>query len=284
MNEVAFLQASGLRFGYLERGEGPLVLLLHGFPDTAHSWAATRSALAAAGFRAVSPFLRGYHPSALCADGRYDVDTLGQDVLAWIDALGESRAVVVGHDWGAFASYAAAALAPDRVSFLVTVAIPHPLSLPIRPRVVWAARHVLRFQLPRAEEALRRNDFAYVDTLVRRWSPSWSFAPTETAAVKECFGRPGSVEAAIGYYRALATSVPRALVRPILVPCVAFAGDDDPIFEPTDFERGRARFHAGYEVVRMPGGHFLHREHPECFANELVRRVRAHADRPAARR
>ncbi|HEY8086236.1 MAG TPA: alpha/beta fold hydrolase, partial [Polyangiaceae bacterium] len=124
-----FLEANGVRFAYLEEGQGPLVLLVHGFPDTAHGWDAVRPAIAAAGYRVVSPFTRGYAPSAIPADGAYDTETLGRDVLALIDAFGENRAIVVGHDWGASAAYAAATLAPDRVSLLVTVAIPHPASL-----------------------------------------------------------------------------------------------------------------------------------------------------------
>jgi pimeloyl-ACP methyl ester carboxylesterase len=83
-----FVDAGGLRFGYLEQGTGPLVLLVHGFPDTAHTWDATMPALAAAGYRAVAPFTRGYHPTAIPADGAYDTDTLGNDVIALIDALG----------------------------------------------------------------------------------------------------------------------------------------------------------------------------------------------------
>src|SRR5438132_1374716 len=96
-----YLDANGLRFAYLEEGRGPLVVLIHGFPDTAHTWDEVRPALAGAGYRAVSPYTRGYFPSTVPSDGRYDVETLGRDVIAWIDALGERQAIVVGHDWGA---------------------------------------------------------------------------------------------------------------------------------------------------------------------------------------
>src|SRR5580658_10060075 len=108
----SFVEANGVRFAYFEEGKGPLVLLLHGFPDTPHTWDAVRPAVAAAGYRAVTPFLRGYAPTSVPADGAYDAETLGRDVVALIDALGERRAVVVGHDWGAAAAYSAATLAP----------------------------------------------------------------------------------------------------------------------------------------------------------------------------
>jgi len=98
---VRFVEANGLRFGYLESGQGPLVLLVHGFPDTAYSWDATRPALAAAGFRAVGLFTRGYAPTDVPKEEAYDSDTLGRDLIALIRTLGGEPAIVVGHDWGA---------------------------------------------------------------------------------------------------------------------------------------------------------------------------------------
>lgn len=107
-----FVDANGLTFAYLEEGSGPLVLMLHGFPDTAHTWDDLRSRIAAKGYRAVSPFMRGYHPTAIPVRDA-DQETLARDVLALVDALGASEAIVVGHDWGASAAYGAAALAPN---------------------------------------------------------------------------------------------------------------------------------------------------------------------------
>src|SRR5580658_6899218 len=114
MPEIRQVDANGLRFAYLEEGTGPLVLLLHGFTDTAHTWDHLRPRLAAAGFRAVSPFMRGFHPTAI-PDRDATQETLARDVLALIEALGETRAIVVAHDWGANAAYGAAALGPARM-------------------------------------------------------------------------------------------------------------------------------------------------------------------------
>src|SRR5947208_14232431 len=95
------IRANGLDFAYLEEGEGPLVLFLHGFPDTAHSWSHQVPALAAAGYRAVAPYLRGYPPSEIPRDGFYDKGTLAADVAALIRALGAGAPVHrVGQDWG----------------------------------------------------------------------------------------------------------------------------------------------------------------------------------------
>ena len=109
------IRANGVHFAYLDAGQGPLVLCLHGFPDTAWSFVPLLERLAAAGYRAVAPFMRGYPPSGPAPDGDYRVITLGRDALALIEVLGAQRAVLVGHDWGAAATYIAAALAPERV-------------------------------------------------------------------------------------------------------------------------------------------------------------------------
>jgi pimeloyl-ACP methyl ester carboxylesterase len=266
------VQANGLRFSCLEEGTGPLVLLLHGFPDTPQTWSDARPALAKAGFRAVSPFTRGYAPTEIPTREAYDSETLGRDALALIEALGEERAIVVGHDWGASAAYAAAALGPDRVRMLITVAIPHPASLVPTPAMLWKVRHFVSLQLPGAAARIRAARYVHIDELVQRWSPTWSVPEGETDAVKKAFREPGCLEAALGYYRALRPRPPAALRAKITVPTAAFAGLDDMV-PVAAYERARAWFTGPYEIVTMPGGHFMHREHPERFTRELVRLV-----------
>lgn len=267
------VQANGLRFAYLEDGRGPLVVMLHGFPDTAYTWDRAMPEVARAGFRVVAPFMRGYHPTE--AGGPYDSDTLGNDVLALIEALGEQRAIVVGHDWGAAAAYSAAALGPERVRMLVTLAIPHPRSIMPTPVTIWRLRHFFRLRRRGAADRIRAADFAYVDELVRRWSPAWRDVPaSETARVKEAFQVPGCLEAACAYYAALSPRLPASHKLPIAVPTVTFAGEHDLV--PTRaFEKARHCFTASYEVVQVPGGHFMHREHPDQFVAELVRALAA---------
>jgi pimeloyl-ACP methyl ester carboxylesterase len=279
-NDVRFVEANGLRFGYLESGSGPLVLLVHGFPDTPYSWDAARAALGQAGFRAVAPFTRGYAPTAVPSDGKYDPDRLGQDLLALVRALGERSAVVVGHDWGASAAYSAAALEPSAVRLLVTIAIPHPASLVPTPRAIWAVRHFFALSQRRAVRWVPDRDFAYVDELVHRWSPAWNPAPGETDAVKAIFRDPASLDAALGYYRALRPWMPPSHRIKIAVPTVCFAGDTD-LLPASAYERARSRFTSSYEVVEMPGGHFMHREHPQVFIDHLLRILREGPKRTA---
>jgi pimeloyl-ACP methyl ester carboxylesterase len=279
--KTGFVDANGLRFGYLAQGQGPLVLLVHGFPDTAFTWDRALPALAEAGYRAVAPFTRGYYPTEIPADGAYDAETLGKDVVALILALGADAAIVVGHDWGASAAYAAAAMAPERVRLLVTAAVPHPRSLRPTPGLLWKVRHFVTLSRKGAAERIRRGELAHVDELWRRWSPAWKkIPPAETEPVKAAFREPGCLEAALGYYRALSARLPPSHRLPIAVPAVAFAGEHDGIMTPRHYEKARRCFTGSYEVIQVPGGHFMHREHPEPFLRELVRVVREHGARP----
>ena len=111
------IATNGIELNIAEAGKGPLVLLLHGFPDTARTWDHARPAIAAKGYRVVSPWMRGYAPTAIPARDT-DAMTLGQDALGLIAALGAEQAIVVGHDWGATAAYAAATIEPARVKLL----------------------------------------------------------------------------------------------------------------------------------------------------------------------
>jgi pimeloyl-ACP methyl ester carboxylesterase len=153
--------ANGLQFGVLEVGSGPLALCLHGFPDSAHTWRYLLPALADAGFHAVAPFMRGYAPTGIPADGCFQLGALVADAVGLHDALGgDDRAVLTGSDWGAETAYGAAAFAPDRWRRVVTLGVP-PLAL---DRKIFAdlrsAKAVFLLVLP--EDTLRR-------VRARRW-------------------------------------------------------------------------------------------------------------------
>jgi pimeloyl-ACP methyl ester carboxylesterase len=266
---IKFISANGIRFAYLEEGTGPLVLLFHGFPDTPYSWDHVRPLIAQKGYRVVAPFLRGYSPTEI---PRRDTDqeTLGRDVLALITALGEAKAIIVGHDWGAAAVFNAAALAPARITKLFVLAIPHPARLKLTAAKLWGVRHFAAYKLPGAAGRFAADDFAALPKIYRRWSPAWSPAPEEFAPIRACFADRASLDAAMGYYRKLTPFAPPWLRRPITVPTVAFVGTDDGVVGPADFEYARPMFAADYTVEVMPGGHFLHREHPQIFARKLL--------------
>lgn len=273
MSELRSVDANGIEFAYYEEGEGPLILLLHGFPDTAKTWDAIRGPLAARGFRVVSPYMRGYSPTQVPADAP-DARVLGEDVLALIAALGEESAIVVGHDWGAVASYAAASLKPEMIQHLFVCAVPHPMAQKPSLALLWYARHFLALNLPGAAGRLRRGGFSYLDTLCRRWSPTWDFTDGDLEDVKRSLSAPGSAEAAVSYYWMLRSGKPDLLFATTIdVPTTAIAGGDEPVIGLKMFEAARRCFGKEYEVVEIPGGHFAHRESPSEFAAVVSARL-----------
>ena len=127
------VEANGLRHAVFSDGDGPLVLMQHGFPDTPHTFDDIVKPVTNLGFRVVRPFGRGIAPSEKPTTDAYHVRDLANDLLELIDALGEERATIIGHDWGAAAAWGAAHLAPEKIDKLVVVAIPHPAALATTP-------------------------------------------------------------------------------------------------------------------------------------------------------
>lgn len=267
--------ANGLQFAYLEAGSGPLVLLLHGYPDNAWTWEKQFAPLVAAGYRVVAPFLRGYAPTAVPARPFYDLVTLAGDVRGLVEQLGEGRPChLVGQDWGAAIAYGALALHPTLFRRAVVMAIPHKdyaLGTTMTPAEIHRAFHWWFFQLAELpEKAVAANDFAFVDYLWSYWSPGHR-ETDHIARVKRTLAQPGTNEAAISYYRALlnvAYRDPRSksawsrLSDPIRVPTLALCGADDLRAQPMSRQE---KFFADEYVYRevADAGHFLHREKPE---------------------
>lgn len=274
-----WVRANGLDFAVLEAGEGPLVLCLHGFPDTAWNMRALLLALANAGYRAVAPFTRGYAPTSLAVDDDYRTTTLAKDALALIDALGEKRAFIVGHDWGAATAYLAAAADPQKVRALVTAAVPHLRRFLLRPtpRQLYRSSYMAFFQLQNVpERRIIADDFRSLRALIQRWSPGWKFTEEEFAPLKSCFADPARLSAALKYYRDL----PRTLLNPgnraqifgkLLVPARVIRGADDGCIGAEMFEDQDYCFGAGYELVTMKdAGHFMQCEQPQQFAAHVI--------------
>ena len=271
--DVLFVETSRGRFAALTDGPvgAPVVVCLHGFPDAPGTFRGLMAALAAAGFRAVAPWLRGYAPSPLT--GEFGAPALGADLLALCAALHADR--VVGHDWGALAVYAALSQAPTQLHAAVTMAVPElPVALgnlPHAPLQLWRSRYILLFQLPGAEHWLRRHNFAYVDALWQRWSPALTPPAAHLGDVKETLLASGV--APLQHYRAMFRSllarVPRAEQSP--TPLLYLAGADDGCIGP-ELGRGQSARHRGRYAERIyPGaGHFLHLERPHEVATDVI--------------
>ena len=279
-----FITANGLEFGLLEAGpeHGELLLFAHGFPDTAWSFEPVLLALAESGYRVVAPFMRGYLPTGIPADGDYRVATLARDLIALIDELGASRAVIVGHDWGAVAAYTAAALRPDRVRAVVCAAIPHLRRFLLRPTAaqLWRSRYMLRFQWPDAESMLAANDFAALRTLAQAWSPGADLSST-LAPVTGGFTDRARLSAALGYYRALPSSLFgnetwRLAMQPTPVPACVIHGGQDGCMGPEMFADQTHLFAADLRLECFErAGHFMQVEQPARFAETVLSFVRS---------
>jgi len=271
------VEANGLTFRCLEQGSGPLVLCLHGFPDHAWTFRHQLAALSERGFRVVAPFMRGYAPTAIPADGRYQSAVLAQDAAALIDALNGQRAILVGHDWGATAAYATVVLFPGKVDKLITIAVPYGPALrdamirdPAQQKRSW---YMYLFQTGLGEAALTDNDFALIDRLWHDWSPGWTPPPDYLETLKQGFRQPGVALATLSYYRqnfrrelqdlALADMQARIGRAPIGVPTLYLHGADDGCIAASFADTMPPLFTAGLQSAIIPGaGHFTHLEKP----------------------
>ncbi|MGQ0482922.1 MAG: alpha/beta fold hydrolase [Pseudonocardia sp.] len=282
------VSANGIRLHTVECGQGPLVVLLHGFPEFWWTWRHQLVGLADAGFRAVAIDLRGYGESDKPPRG-YDLWTLAGDAAGLIRALGERRAVVVGHGWGGLIGWTLTALHPRLVSALAVFGAPHPLAL---RRAIWSdprgqgragAALSLGFQLPwRPERSLRAHDAARVERILRAWSGAgWAAAPEFAEVVdrnRAAMGIPGVAHCALEYYRWAVRSQLRPegsrfaaeIDRPVQQPVLQVHGVDDPwLLERTArvSERwvGRHEYHALANC-----GHFPHQEAPRASTRLLA--------------
>jgi pimeloyl-ACP methyl ester carboxylesterase len=276
---------NGVDLHYLSAGTtGPLALCMHGFPDSAFTWHRLLRALAAAGFRAVAPFQRGYAPSAVPADGRYQTGMLAMDAIGWHDALGgDSDAVLVGHDWGAPTVYGAASLAPDRWSKVVGMSVPPgpALATALLGNLSQLKRswYMFFFQHGLADMLVANNNLAFIDLLWNDWSPGFDAQPY-VAAAKECLSGPAHLSAALGYYRA---SLGDGLKDPELDHAQAAAQEVPP--QPLLYLHGATDGCIGAEVAELaatmvPGnvtveildgcGHFLQLEQPDAVNARIV--------------
>lgn len=275
-NNIQFIHANGVELAYLEKGSGPLVICLHGFPDTAYSFTGLLDVLAANGYHAVAPFLRGYYPSGLAPDNNYSIPAVAGDVLALIDALGDGQASVIGHDWGGFAAYTAANISPEKIPKLVVMCVPHMHCPSFSFSQLKKSWYVMLFQLPwLPERMVAKNNFAFIDRLYRTWSPGWGESEFNLQPVKVSLAAEGGLAAALGYYRAMIRGA-KAQHRQIMsqqtsVPALWIAGEDDGCIDLRQYNGMDVAFSDHFELFKVAGaGHFVHREAPELVQNKIL--------------
>jgi pimeloyl-ACP methyl ester carboxylesterase len=249
--ETVILERDDLDFTAYAAGCGPLVLCVHGFPDSANTFQHQFPALVAAGYRVVAPTIRGYEPSSQPKNGDYQIEELAGDVIAWIDHLGEEKVHLVGHDWGAVMAYVACARAPARFHSLTTLGIPHPArftragirKLPTQLLKSW---YMLFFQLPALPEyAIRWSDWFLLSYYRQNVSPA----------------------VLLGLARSPITSLREVPVRTLAVSGADDGCMDARLYDYTMLERD---FPAGLRIERVEAaGHWAHMERAD-EVNRLI--------------
>jgi pimeloyl-ACP methyl ester carboxylesterase len=277
------VMANGVRFHVAEHGpsDGPLVLLLHGFPEHWWSWRHQLTALGDAGWHAVAPDLRGYGGTDKPPRG-YDGYTLSADVAGLVRALGAKSAHLVGHDWGAMLAWSTATLHPRVVDRLTIVSLPHPLrlaqALRTDPQQLRMSSYMAFFQTPRVpENRLAAGDL--VSELLHRWGgPSFPDAETELRC-REAMAVPAAAHCALEYYRwAFRSRVrpsglrySRLLAAGVQQPVLHVHGEVDGCIRLASVRGSEAYAHGGYRLEVLPGvGHFPHQEAPEAMTTLLL--------------
>lgn len=256
-------------------GAGPVVICLHGFPDSPWTFSGQATALSDAGYRVIAPYLRGYHPQNMAVDGDYSVAAAAADLIGLIDTLGEQNVVLLGHDWGAAIANAVALRAPQKVHALITVAVPHGPGLmqalfnnPAQQRRSW---YVFFFQTAFAEAAVGANLRQFVEQIWRDWSPGWRFSDEILDQAVDTLAAPGVLSAALGYYRAMLGAAPPAETPKLSRPALYLHGADDGCIG-AECCAGMEAFYTGpFEQRIVPGvGHFLHREAPQRVSEIIL--------------
>jgi pimeloyl-ACP methyl ester carboxylesterase len=205
-----FVDADGVSLHVVEAGpaDGPLVVLLHGFPEFWYGWRHQIEPLAAAGYRVLVPDQRGYNTSdkpRRVAD--YRIERLARDVLALIDNAGRDVATVVGHDWGAAVAWWLGSHHPERLERLGILNVPHPFvmrrHLLTNPRQIRRSWYIFFFQVPFLAEAwLRRRNGRMAERILLATSRAGAFGDEDIARYREAWARPQAMRSMVNWYRA----------------------------------------------------------------------------------
>ncbi len=274
----------GVRLHYVETGpsDGPIVVLLHGFPEFWYAWRAQLPALAQAGFHVIAPDMRGYNlsdkPRGLRA---YRSDALADDIAGLIAHFGSdsgegSGAYLVGHDWGGAVAYATAMRHPDAIRRLAILNMPHPARMLAALRTARQLRrswYVFLYQLPVVpERLLAHDDFSFAKRSLRAGARG-AFSDEDLDCYVEAWSQPGALTAMIDYYRASARRSPRralAEMTPIAAPALVIWGERDR-YLGAELAEPEPRWMSDVRIERIAGAsHWVQHEAPERVSELLI--------------
>ena len=275
------VEANGIRLHCAVAGEGPLVVLLHGFPEFWYSWRHQIPPLARRGFQVVAPDLRGYNDSDKPAGvDAYRMSVLVEDVAGLIRAFGAERAHVVGHDWGGALAYAFAMRHPEMTERLAVLNAPHPA--PFEQALfggdlaqLQKSWYMFFFQLPGApEELLSRDSFRFLRQFAFRQSRKGTFSPKDIALYLEALAKPGALTGALNWYRAM---FPHGAVQArqypkIAAPTLVIWGTADQYLNRTLTRGMRPYFSGPFAIRYLPGvSHWVQQEVPATVTRLLLK-------------
>ena len=261
---------------YVEAGDGPLIVLLHGFPEFWFSWRLQIAPLAAAGFRVVAPDLRGYNLSSRPTGVEaYSAERLAADVQGLIRERGAESALLVGHDWGGTVAWATAMNHPEVVARLAILNAAHPRRLqqglrnPNQLRKLW---YFFFFQLAGLPERIvRAGRWRFFRRYQRDARPPYT--PKDIERYVESWSQPGAEAAIINYYRAAVrqSKQAQAQLRPIAAPTLVVWGQRDRYLGPKLAEPDREDVPTLDRVERLPdASHWVHHDEPERVTQFLI--------------
>jgi pimeloyl-ACP methyl ester carboxylesterase len=273
---IQFVTCDQGRFAYLSWGDEahPLVLCLHGFPDTPHSFEAFAVEMAAKGYRVIAPFLRGYAPSPLT--GSMAPEQLAEDVAALTRAFSPGEPIVLlGHDWGAAIAYLTLSEHPELYTKAITLSVPHPVaflqSWLRTPSQLGRSWYMFFFQLgPLADLVVKRDDFALIRRLWKAWSPGYQLTAEKWHPIRECLSQ--SMPHPVDYYRNMFWPPTKSMSRlkdakKVSVPVLYLHGAQDGCIS-LEACRGQEKFFTRglREEVLDGAGHFIPVEAPTQLA------------------
>lgn len=278
--ESTYIQTNGVRLHVIQAGpaDGPLVILLHGFPEFWRGWIHQIEPLAVAGFRVVVPDQRGYNlsevPKAVKA---YRVEELMQDIIGLLDALGRPDCYLVGHDWGAVVAWSLGMTFPQRIKKLAILNVPHPVVmldfLKQNPRQMLKSWYIGLFQIPAlADWSLRRDNFRQAAAALQKTSRRGTFSDEDITAYKQAWTNSGGLTGMLNWYRALIRHRPTtpADIR-LHIPVRILWGQRDAFLSYEMAAASAALCDQAEVTLFEKATHWVQHEEPEAVTQALLR-------------
>ena len=267
---------------FYSKGEGSPLLLLHGFPDCAENFQHQLEFFSCHGYQVIAPYLPGYHPEDKELD-TYQSLRIAEEIIEFTKSVTDKKISLFGHDWGASIAYGIAGLEPDLVDKLITVSVPHGISVGAsflsdgdQQRKSW---YMFFFQLPIADLAVANSDFNFIDRLWLDWSPNWPEYKQYSDKAIKVLSKDNVLSKALAYYRStfqeslqterISNLSNKLLAKKISMPSLYLHGENDGCIG-TNLSDGMEDFFEDLEIKILPDcGHFLHLERSQ-EVNEII--------------